>query len=258
MILGFDIGNSVTAAGFYQADKISPFRTARYDTIKTAETDEIAAAVSDAVESESLSMRDISGIAVSSVVPELTPRYRDMARKIFSLDAVEINEKCRLTVSLAYTDPSQLGPDRIANAEAAYNEYGGDCVVADMGTAVTFTVVSEGGSFDGGIIAPGVGTAIRALASRASRLPEIGFEKPDALVARDTVNAVKSGFFYGWISMIEGITARIEKEYRRTFRLVLTGGFSHAVAGHMGRPCIHDPGLTMKGIKLVYDLNSGG
>jgi type III pantothenate kinase len=257
MILGFDIGNSVTVAGCYPDDEIVPQIVHRYDTAKDAGSEKIAGEVKRLLDINSISPGEIRGIAASSVVPELIEQYRATARSLFSRDMLEINDRCRLSLSMAYRDPSQLGPDRIANAEAALSEYGTDIVVADLGTAVTFTVVDEKRCLAGGIIAPGVGTAIAALAARASRLPEIRFEKPESLVARDTVNAIKSGFFYGWISMIEGIAARIEREYRRTFRLVLTGGYSNVIAGHMGRPCIHDPDLTMKGIKLIYDLNSG-
>lgn len=258
MILGFDIGNSVTVAGGYPDDEIVPQIIHRYDTHKDADAERIAGEVRRMLDINSLASVEIRGIAVSSVVPELLAQYRAMSRTLFSRDVLEINDRCRLSVSLAYHDPSQLGPDRIANAEAAFIEYGTDIVVSDMGTAVTFTVVDDRRCLAGGVIAPGVGTALAALAARASRLPEIRFERPESLVARDTVTAIQSGFFYGWISMIEGITARIEREYHRTFRLVLTGGYSNVIAGHMGRPCIHDPDLTMKGIKLIYDLNAGG
>ena len=182
--------------------------------------------------------------------------YFDMAGREFGISAYEITCRSRLNFSLRYDDPAQLGADRIVNAAAAFKEYGGGCIVVDIGTAVTFCVLLEGGWFDGGIIAPGVDTAIRSLSLRASRLPEVPFEKPDRLVARDTVNALKSGFFYGWLSLADGIIARIEQEYGRTFRIILTGGFAGAVAEHLSHENTVDPILAMKGIKIVYDMNA--
>jgi type III pantothenate kinase len=253
MILGFDIGNTSTTAGVYREDGVAPERVFRFPTLKQAGSEELARQVKAGL--EPAEERDVTGLAFSSVAPEINRSYHDMAERAFGIRAFEVTCRSALNFTLRYDDPAQLGADRIVNAAAAFREYGGGCIVVDIGTAVTFCVLLEEGVFDGGIIAPGVETAIRSLALRASRLPEVPFEKPDRVVARDTVNALKSGFFYGWLGLADGIIGSIEREYGRAFRVILTGGFAGAVTAHLAHGNTVDQLLAMKGIKIVYDLN---
>ena len=253
MILGFDIGNTSTTAGVYRPDATAPGRVFRYPTMKQAGPAEIADQVMGGLEGEEKDL--VTGLAFSSVAPEVNRAYSDMAERAFGVRAYEVTCRSRLGFTIRYDDPNQLGADRIVNAAAAFREYGGGCVVVDIGTAVTFCVLLEEGIFDGGIIAPGIATAISSLARHASRLPEVPFEKPERVVARDTVNALKSGFFYGWLSLADGIIASIEREYGRSFRVILTGGFAGAVTKHLSHENTLDPLLAMKGIKIVYDMN---
>jgi type III pantothenate kinase len=257
MILGFDIGNTSTTAGIFRNDAIVPDYTFRYPTVKNEDPDGLYRQVINGLTSRGAHEDKIivNGLAFSSVAPEINSSYCRLAKDRYGITAYEINSRSVLNFRIIYDDPRQLGADRIVNAAAAFSEYGGGNIVVDIGTAVTFCVLLEEGIFDGGIIAPGIGTAISALASRASRLPEVKFEKPDRLVARDTVNALKSGFFYGWLSLAEGIIARIEKEYGRAFRVILTGGYAGMVAEHLSHENTVDQLLAMKGIKIVYDLN---
>jgi type III pantothenate kinase len=258
MILGFDIGNTSTTAGLYREDQTAPDLTFRFPTVKNSGSDQLVRQVLEGfarcgAEGE---RELIQGIAFSSVVPEINRAYHEMARNTFRVAAHEITCRSKLNFKIIYDDPEQLGADRIVNASAAFAEYGGGNIIVDIGTAVTFCVLLEGGVFDGGIIAPGIGTAIKSLSLRASRLPEVTFEKPDRLAARDTVNALKSGFFYGWLSLADGLIARIEKDYGRGFRVILTGGYAESVAKHLQHENILDPLLSMKGIKIVYDMNT--
>ncbi len=258
MILGFDIGNTSTTAALYPEDAILPEYTFRFPTVKNSGPAELYQEVRDGVSRCGAGdiTSGIRGIAFSSVVPEINPAYHDMAKNNLGIAALEISCSSKLNFTIRYDDPRQLGVDRIVNAAAVFREYGGGKIVVDIGTAVTFCVLLEGGVFDGGVIAPGIDTAIKSLWMSASRLPEVPFEKPDRLVARDTVNALKSGFFYGWLSLAEGIIARIEREYGRGFTVILTGGFAGAVTEHLGHENIVDPLLPMKGIKIVYDMNA--
>ncbi len=257
MIFGFDIGNTSTTAALYREEAIIPEYTFRFPTVKNSDSKELYRQVYDGL--SRCGAGDVTvgmaGFAFSSVVPEINQAYHDMATNSFGLAAHEITCKSKLNFKIMYPDPQQLGADRIVNAAAVFMEYGGGKIVVDIGTAVTFCVLLEEGIFDGGIIAPGIDTAIKSLWMSASRLPDVPFEKPDRLVARDTVNALKSGFFYGWLSLAEGIIARIEKEYGRTFTVILTGGFAGTVAEHLAHANIVDYILPMKGIKIVYDLN---
>ena len=261
MFLGFDIGNTNTVLGIYPDDSIVPATTFRFETVKNTDPDELGKLVKGFLDEPACDVdwsdpiNLISGIAFSSVVPEINSTYHEMALSHFGIDSFEINHESKLSFKISYPEPKQLGVDRIVNIEAAYREYGEEVIVIDIGTAATFCVIEKGPVFDGGIIAPGIGTTIKALSENASQLPPIDFEKPERLVAQDTVNAIKSGFFYGWLSLIEGIISRIERENGKTYKVVLTGGFAQSVADDLGKECIVDSLLTMKGIRLVHELN---
>lgn len=256
MFLGIDIGNTTTMIGLYADDSVIPYKTHRYRTDKKCD-------VTGLINCIGMSLRkigdfdsitaDITGIAFSSVVPRINPVYHRMGQKLFNVDPFEIKFDSRFSIGINYRNIRKLGIDRIVNTVAAHHEYGDGCVVIDIGTAATFDVLNHNGSFDGGLISPGIGTTIKALAESASNLPEIVFGKPDMLVALDTENAIKSGFYYGWISLIEGVVHRIEKVYNREFKIVLTGGFAGKIAAGIERKIILDPLLTMKGIRYIYD-----
>ncbi len=256
MFLGIDIGNTTTMIGLYGDDSLSPEKTQRYRTDKKAD-------VADLINCIGMSLRnmgdydavaaEITGLAFSSVVPEVNSIYHKMGKKLFNVDPFEIRYDSKFPIGINYRDVKKLGIDRIVNTVAAHHEYGNGCVVIDIGTAATFDVLSHSGSFDGGLISPGIGTTIKALAESASNLPEIVFGKPDMLVALDTENAIKSGFYYGWISLIEGVVSRIEKIYDKEFKVVLTGGFAGKISTGIEREIILDPLLTMKGIRYIYN-----
>ncbi len=256
MFLGIDIGNTTTMIGLYGDDAVSPEKTHRYRTNKKGD-------VNDLVNCISMSLRnmgdfnaiaaEITGIAFSSVVPEINSIYHSMGKKLFNVDPFEIRHDSKFPIAINYRNVQKLGIDRIVNTVAAHYEYGDGCVVIDIGTAATFDVLNHGGAFDGGLISPGIGTTIKSLAEAASNLPEIVFGKPDMLVALDTENAIKSGFYYGWISLIEGVVRRIEKNYGKGYKVVLTGGFAEKISAGIEREIILDPLLTMKGIRYIYN-----
>lgn len=258
MFIGFDIGNTTTMLGLYEEGAHVPFATARYRTEKKGDEKNLARDIKRAIaETGDYEMieAEISGATFSSVVPEVNRLYHIAAEKLFGVNMYEISHDSKLSIGINYRDKTRLGIDRIVNTEAAFREHGAGCIVIDIGTAATYDVLNHDSVFDGGLIAPGIGTTIRALAESASNLPEIVFEKPDELVARDTVNAIKSGFFYGWISMIEGIVARVEKIYGKKFRVIITGGFADRIMQGLEIEALYDPFLTMKGISYIYHNN---
>lgn len=253
MILGFDIGNTSTLSGLYR-DSPEPFEVFRFPTDRGADADSLLRFTEELTAKISGKER-ITKLVYSSVVPEVNHAYENLAG-ILQVPFVKVSGSSRLSVKLMYLNPSRLGADRIANAEAAFREYPGDSIIIDIGTAATFCVLHRDGTYDGGLIAPGINTCIKALAGCTSNLPEIVFEKPDRLVAVDTINALKSGFFYGWVSMVEGIISRIEKEYGLKFRVILTGGLSGHIAEALSGHVVLDRMLTMKGLKYICELNS--
>ena len=258
MFIGFDIGNTTTMLGLYEEGSHVPFMTARYRTEKRSHEKRLAEVIRrtihGAADYEKIEAA-ITGAAFSSVVPEVNHLYLTVAKKLFGVNIFQIRHDSILSITINYRDKTKLGIDRIVNTEAAFREHGPGCVVIDIGTAATYDVLNHDAVFDGGLIAPGIGTTIRALADAASNLPEIVFEKPDELVAKDTVNAIRSGFFYGWVSMIEGIVARVEKAYGKKFSVIITGGFADRIMAGLEIEAVYDPVLTMKGISYIYHSN---
>lgn len=252
MFLGFDVGNTSTVMGLYHDDESLPFHTFRYPTDKKTLSKSLLETIDPLVGGYS---REISAMALSSVVPEINNHYSEAMKDRFGVRAHVISHQSILNIRISYPDPTQLGVDRIVNAEAAFVEYGGNNLIIDIGTAATFCVVLENGLFDGGIIAPGIGTTIRALAEGASNLPEVPFEAPDRLVARDTINALKSGFYFGWISLVEGLIWRIRRNYDAPFRIILTGGFASVMGKALEGDFVVDRELTMKGIHIIGKQN---
>lgn len=258
MFIGFDVGNTTTMLGLYDDDSVIPVKTGRFRTDKRGDDSKLAESIIRCIKNLGDFRKispDVTAAAFSSVVPEVNSLYHKAVQKVFGIDIFEIRCDSQFAIGINYKDKTKLGIDRIVNTEAAFREHGAGCVVIDIGTAATYDVLNHDGVFDGGLIAPGIGTTIRALADAASNLPEIVFEKPEQLVAKDTVNAIKSGFYYGWISMIEGIVSRVEKIYDKKFQVILTGGFADRVMHDLEIDAVYDPVLTMKGIRYIYNSN---
>jgi type III pantothenate kinase len=256
MFLGIDIGNTTTMLGLYADNSVVPEKTQRFRTDKKSGIAELSnhiiMALKNSGDYKAISS-DITSVAFSSVVPEINSLYHKVCIKLFNVEPFKIRHDTKFSIDINYRDIKKLGIDRIVNTLAAHHEYGNGCVVIDIGTAATFDVLNHSGCFDGGLISPGIGTTIKALAESASNLPEVIFEKPDVLIALDTENAIKSGFYYGWISLIEGVVHRIEKIYGREYKVILTGGFAEKISSGIERKIILDPLLTMKGIKYIYN-----
>ncbi|MDY6934404.1 MAG: type III pantothenate kinase [Spirochaetota bacterium] len=258
-IIGFDIGNTNTTLGIYCENETAPLRTFRYRTEKGITTDELSLQVEAFIKifNNSISNEiDIAGIAFSSVVPEIDRLYKEISKRCYGLSPLEIGCDLNLGLRIRYDNPEQLGADRITNAVAAFYEHDRDCIIVDLGTATTFCVLHKSGIFDGGLIGPGIGITIEALMNKTSRLKAVNFERVDKIIARNTTDAIKSGFYFGWLSMIEGILDRIEGHYNKNFLIIITGGYSEIIGKNISKTSIADSLLTMKGIKYIYDLNS--
>jgi type III pantothenate kinase len=256
MFLGIDIGNTTTVIGLYDDDSVTPQNVNRFKTDKKGNLTKLTNSISMVLKNVgdyNVISSEITGIAFSSVVPEINSIYHKLGIKLFNVEPFEIRYDSDFSIGIHYKDIKKLGIDRIVNSVAAHHEYGDGCIIIDIGTAATIDVLNFDGFFDGGLISPGIGTMIKALSDSASNLPVITFEKPDNLIALDTENALKSGFYYGWISLIDGLIQRIEKIYNREFKIVLTGGFAEKIFTGFERKIILDPLLTMKGIKYIYN-----
>ena len=259
IILGFDIGNTNTRMGIFGENDISPLKIFSHKTKTITSSGKLGKVIKTYLKEYQKEINDdikISGFVYSSVVTEVNGYYQKAAEKYFSLNALPVTGGINLGIKINYDNPSDLGADRITNAVAAHNEYSGDKIIIDVGTAITFCVLLKDGIFDGGLITAGVGVAIDALAEKTSKLIKVDFADPGSVVARNPKDALMSGFFHGWMSLISGIINKIENEYNRKFSILLTGGYAEKISSNIGRECRVDPSLTMKGLKYIFDMNS--
>ena len=250
MFLGFDIGNTRTTIGIYSQDKIIPLKLFHYKTQKEISSENLKRKILKEIDPA-----NYSSAFFSCVVPSLKETYLNLFRQEFKKDLFEISSSSKLKIKINYDNPKELGIDRIVNAEAVFNEYQDEAIIVDLGTAITFCVLLAGGSFEGGLIVPGVKTMMDSLRGKAAHLPTCTYEKPEVFIAKDSFNAVKAGFFYGSLALIEGLILKIEAYYQKKFKIILTGGFSKTVGDNLSLPNKVDPLLTMKGLKYIYDLN---
>ena len=160
-------------------------------------------------------------------------------------------------INIKYANPGEVGADRIVNAVAAYNLYGGPCIVIDFGTATTFGAISETGEFLGGAIAPGIKSSMEALVNTTAKLPRIELTRPDKVINRTTVTNMQSGIVYGFVGMVDYMIKKMKKELHTTdCKVIATGGMGALLAEELTSITLLDRALTLKGLKIIYDLNT--
>lgn len=253
MILGFNIGNTHTVMGIYNDGRPEPVFIYRYPTRREVTEQELSDTITDAIKQFSVTHDVIQGAIYSSVVPQCNDAYDKACKTLFTVKPHRITHRSRMPITIEYDNPAQLGVDRIVNAVAAYNDYNTDCIIVDIGTAITFCLLADG-VLKGGLIAPGVKAAMKGLAQSTAQLFEVPFEKPASLIAHNTKDALISGFFYGWVSLIEGIIQRMSGS-NPSYRVILTGGMAELILPHLSIPAKIDTMLTMRGLYYLYDIN---
>lgn len=205
-----------------------------------------------------LSVADLTGCIISSVVPQSIFNLRNLSRRYLHVEPMVIGENVELGVAVRIEKPSEAGADRLVNAVGAHIAYPGDLIVIDSGTATTFDVVAADGGFEGGIIAPGINLSMQALHEAAAKLPRIAIQRPEGnrIVGRDTVSAMQSGVFWGYISLIEGLVHRVKAEWGKPMTVIATGGVASLFAG--ATDCIDkfDSDLTIRGMLEIWRRNA--
>lgn len=253
MLLAIEQGNTNTLFAVHDgSDWIAQWRTA---TEATRTADEYAVWLSQLLHMHGLSFGDLEGCIVSSVVPQSIFNLRNLARRYMNVEPLIIGENAKLGIEVRISKPSEAGADRLVNAVGAHLTYPGDLLLIDSGTATTFDVVAADGAFEGGLIAPGINLSLTALHEAAAKLPRIAIQKPERVIGKDTVAAMQSGVFWGYISLIEGLVDRIRAEWARPMTVIGTGGVASLFDGATDRIDRFDPDLTIRGLLEIWRRN---
>lgn len=253
MILTIDAGNTnIVFGGFCNAKLVF---TSRIATNKTLTEDEYAAKIREILSLKHIDTCDIEGSIISSVVPSLTASIKNAVQLLCGITPLIVGPGIKTGINLLVDSPAQVGADLICASVAAYNIYGGNCLVMDMGTATKIMFVDEKGAFRGVSIIPGVEVAMNALANQAALLPHIGIEVPKHIIAKNTVDCMHSGIIYGNACMIDGMVERIHEEFNCDMTLVSTGGLANLIVPHCKNNIIQDSELLLKGLYILYEKN---
>lgn len=257
MLLAIDCGNTNTLFAVHDGTEWrAQWRTATHST-RTA--DEYAVWLNQLLQLQELSLRDITGCVISSVVPQSLFNLRNLARRYMGGEPLVVGEAgVDLGVTVNLPRPQEAGADRLVNALGCRVRYDGALIIVDSGTATTFDVVSADGAFEGGIIAPGINLSMQALHSAAARLPRIAIEKPQQVLGKDTVGAMQSGVFWGYVDLIDGLVTRLKAEYGQPMTVIATGGVASLFEGATRTIDHYDPDVTIRGLLEVWRRNAPG
>ena len=248
-----DVGNTNTVFGVYRGDDL--VESFRLSTEPERTADEHGALLLPLFARAGLDPATAEAVVISSVVPPLEPTLDRLARQYFRREPLFVAPGVRTGLPIRYDNPSEVGADRIVNSVAARELYGAPVIVVDFGTATTFDVVNAAGEYAGGIIAPGIGISAEALFSHASRLFRVDLQEPARLVGSNTAAAMQSGFYYGYIGLVDGILERLLAEIPGVRNVVATGGQAQLIAS--GSRYIREVNdlITLVGLKLIHERN---
>lgn len=229
MILVCDVGNTNTVLGVYQGGKL--LKDWRVSTDKDKTSDEYGLILYQLFKYNGLKTEDIEGIIISSVVPNLMHSLQSMSVKYLNKEAIIVGPGIKTGVNIKYDNPKEVGADRIVNAVAAYEKYGGPIIIVDFGTATTFCAITEEGEYEGGTIAPGIMISSEALFQKTAKLPKIELIKPEKVISKNTVSSLQSGIIYGYVGLVDYIVKRMKDEMNNKVKEVIaTGGLSTLIA----------------------------
>ena len=251
MLIVIDIGNTNITMGIYHQDQL--IGTYRLTTKFQRTSDEYGFMLLSFLNASAITVKDIDDIIISSVVPKINYSFTNSIKKYLFKEPIFIGPGVKTGIDIRIDNPSTLGADRLVDAVGAYYTYGGPCLVIDFGTATTYDVVSQQGEFLGGATAPGIGICANALSSQAAKLPEIEIQKPDRVIAKNTIKSMQSGVFFGYIGQTEYLIQQIKKEYQQDMKVISTGGLGRMIAKETALIDIYDADLTFKGLKIIYD-----
>ena len=253
MLLAIDVGNTHIMLGIYKEEKILVYW--RLATRRDSTEDELGMIVKNLLHNSRLGVKDIEAVIISSVVPPLMYSLERMAVKYFHVEPLIVGPGVKTGLNIKYDNPREVGADRIVNAVAAFNLYGGPLIIVDFGTATTFCAISESGDYLGGVIAPGIGISLEALFEKAAKLPRVEIVRPPRVIGKDTVASMQSGIIYGYVGQVDGIVKRISAELNEKPLIIATGGFASLIASESETITKVNSLLTLEGLRIIDSMN---
>ena len=261
MLLVIDVGNTNTVLGvFTKSASTAPHFDAlvanwRVATVRTRTVDEYGVLFRNLFSMDGIAADVIQGIVISSVVPPLDYTLRKVCERYFKISPLFIEPGIKTGMPVHYDNPAEVGADRVVNGVAAYEKYGGPCIVVDFGTATTFDAISAKGEYLGGVIAPGIGISADALFTHTARLPRVEIKKPARVIGSTTVSSLQSGLYYGYLGLIDGILARLMDELGSETQVIATGGLAPLFESGSKYIKKVDDLLTLDGLRIIYERN---
>jgi type III pantothenate kinase len=253
MLLTLDVGNTQTALGLYAGEELVAHW--RLTTVAERTADELRLWLAGLLDLEGYTTSDISGVAMSSVVPAITGALRRVAGLLTTGPVVVIEPGVKTGMRILIDNPREVGADRVANSLAARERYGAPVIVVDFGTSTNFDVVSPAGDYIGGVIAPGLVISTEALVARAAALRRVELIPPRSPIGKGTVEAIQSGALYGHAGLVDGVMERLVATVGGEVERVATGGLASTIVPHCSSVDVVDEFLTLDGLRLVYELN---
>ncbi|PKM89083.1 MAG: pantothenate kinase [Firmicutes bacterium HGW-Firmicutes-12] len=253
MLLVIDVGNTNIVLGVYNDNTLS--KCWRLSTNRNQTADEYGIRICSLFTQYNLDYKQVDAIVISSVVPPVMPMLEEMAHLYFNVNPLVVGPGVKTGMPILYDNPREIGADRVVNAIAGFEQYGGPLIIVDFGTATTFCVISKKGEYLGGAITAGIGIATEALFQRAAKLPRIELVKPKKIIGRNTVSSMQAGLIYGYIGQVDEIVTRTKEEIESDAFVVATGGMAEMIANESKTINKVDPFLTLEGLRIVYYRN---
>lgn len=252
MLLVVDIGNTNITMGIF--DKKELLGNFRMTTKSKKTSDEYGVFLIDLINSKGISKEQIKDVIIASVVPNVMYSFNSGIIKYFNITPIIVGPGIKTGIKIATENPKEIGADRIVDAVAGYNLYGGPVLIIDFGTATTYDLISENGTFLGGAISTGIKSCVDALWNNTAKLPEIEIKKPDSILGKDTISSMQAGLVYGYIGQTEYIIKKIKKETNiSNLKVVATGGLGKIIADSTDLIDIYDATLTLEGLRIIYN-----
>jgi len=257
MLLAIDVGNTNTVLGLYNLEGEKPELAAhwRVTTHRAQTSDEYGVLFVNLFQMNGMAPNQVSHIIISSVVPPVDSTLRQVCETYFHVDPLFVEPGIKTGMPVLVDNPAELGADRLVNAIAAFEHYGGPCIVVDFGTATTFDVISAKGEYLGGAISPGLGISADALFSRAARLGRIDIKRPAKVIGTNTITHLQSGLYYGYIGLVDGILERMIAELGHPARVIATGGLARQISEDSRFISEIDDMLTLEGLRILFERN---